>query len=112
MAAAAYKATLQVSVDGKRRSIAMAGSDVNAAAWTFPDATTQNSLGSSVAVITDIIFSAAGTDTSQVDVYVNGTFTNYTIVNSANLYNVLNRQVQSLPIAIAPGATIKFIQKT
>jgi len=112
MSAAAYKATLSVVVDGQQKSIVMAGSDVNAAAWTFPDSSSQNTLGSGVAVIKDIIYSAAGTDTSQVDVYVNGVFTNYTIQNTANLYSTLNRQVQITPIVLKPGATIKFIQKT
>jgi len=112
MSAAPYKATMSVQVDGQIKSIVMVGSDANAGAWTFPDASTSNTLGSSAAVIRDIIFSAAGTDTSQVDVYVNGVFTNYTIQNTANLYSTLNRQVQNTPIGVKPGATIKFVQKT
>lgn len=111
MSAVPYKATMSVRVDGQIKSFPMVGSDVAAAAWTFPDASTSNSLGAGAAVITDIIYTTAGTDTSQVDVYVNGIFTGYTLQNGSNLPTAYSRQVQNAPIGIKAGAIVKFLQK-
>lgn len=112
MVAAPYKVVLSVVVDGQTKSIPLTASDVNAAYWLFPDGSNQNTLGNGAAVIKDIIYTAAGTDTSNVDVYVNGFYTGYRIFNGANLGTVLNRQVQNTPIGVRPGATIRFIQNT
>lgn len=111
MAAAAFKATLSVQVDGKLKSIYMTCSDVAAAGWAFPDGGTALPLGSGPAVIRDIILSAAGTDTTNSEVYVNGVYTGYTVVHAANVYSVLNRQVAQTPIVLNPGANIKLIQR-
>jgi len=111
MAAAAFKVTLSVMVDGRYKSIYMAASDVAAQGWTFPDGGTALPLGTGQAVIKDIILSAAGTDTTNSEVYVNGVYTGYTVVHSANVYSVLNRQVMQTPIVLNPGANIKFIQR-
>lgn len=112
MAAAAYKVALSVQVDGKIKNIPLTASDVNAAYWLFPDGSSTMPFGNGPAVIREVIYSAAGTDTTSVDVFVNGINTGYRIFNSLNLGTTINRQVANSPIGIAPGAQVKFVQNT
>lgn len=112
MAAAPYKVVLSIQTSEGKKSVPLTASDVNAAAWVFPSGGTELQLSSGQAVITDIIYTAAGTDTTSVDVFVNGINTGYRIFNGTNLYNVLGRQIQSTPIGIRAGALVKFVQNT
>jgi hypothetical protein len=112
MAAAAYKVAMSVAVDGKIKNIPLTASDVNGEFWLFPDGSSSLPLGQGSAVIREIIYSSAGTDTSSVDVFVNGINTGYRIFNALNLGTTINRQVSNSPIGISPGASVKFKQNT
>lgn len=113
MAAAAYKAALTVQkANGQRKSIPMAGSDVTTAFWTYPSGATANMLSSEPVVITDIVYTAAGTDTSQVYLFINGIDTGIRIYNALNLASTYNRQMQSSPVSIPAGALVSFQQIT
>lgn len=112
MAAAPYKVVLSIKTSRGAKSIPLTASDVNAAAWVFPSGGTEVQLDSDTCVVTDITYTAAGTDTSSVDLFVNGINTGYRIFNGTNLYNVLNRQIQNTPFTIKAGALVKFVQNT
>jgi hypothetical protein len=112
MAAAAFKATLvfQGARSG-RFSRFCTVSDVNAAYYVFQDGNSFISFGEEVQLV-DLILSAAGTDTTTAAVYKDGAPTSLQIINSANVYTVLNRQIQSVQPKIPAGSTIKFVQAT
>lgn len=111
MAAAAYKAALRIVNSANQvRSIPVTASDVTAAAWVFPSGGTELQLSSLPCLVSDILYTAAGTDTSQVAVYINGIDSGIRIFNGANLGTVYDRQVKTSPIAIPAGALVKFTQ--
>lgn len=113
MVAAAFKVTLVLqNKKGQRKAYYMSASDVNAAAWTFPSGATEIPVSSETVVIADMIFSAAGTDTTNSSIYINGDIQPTKIVHSSNVSTVLGRQFQSCPIAIPAGSAIKFEQNT
>lgn len=111
MAAAPYTVSLAVDTSSGRRMIRMTASDVAAAFWLYPSGASELPLDpKGQAVIRDIIYSAAGTDTTQVAVFKNGVDTGLRIANAANLGTVINRQVAVSPIAFQPGDIVKFQQ--
>ena len=112
MAATPYKIALSVAVDGVIKNLPLTASDVNAAFWLFPDGSSTLPLGTSAAVIRDIVYTSAGVDTTSVDLFVNGINTGYRIFNGANLATTINRQVANSPIGIKPGANVRFVQNT
>ena len=113
MAATPYKVAMKVvNSAGQIKSIPFTASDVTTAAWVFPSAGTELPLSALPCVIADVVYTAAGVDTSQVQVFVNGIDTGIRIYNSANLGTVYNRQIQSSPISIPAGASVKLIQLT
>lgn len=113
MAAAAYKINMTVLNDkGQMTTKYLTASDVNAAYWIHPSGATEIPLSTRPCWIKDIIYSAAGTDTSNVSLFVNGSDTGLKIVNSANVSTVLNRGVLTNPIFIPQGAFVKFVQNT
>jgi hypothetical protein len=111
--AAAYKVAMKVvNAQGQTRSIPLTASDVNAAYWIFPSGGSELQLSSVPSVIADVIYSAAGTDTSSVSVYINGIDSGIKLFNAANLGTVYDRQVKTCPIQIPAGALVRFIQNT
>lgn len=117
MAAAPYKVTLalkQVNAAGQvtgSKTLPMTASDVAAAFWLFPSGANNLPLsGSATTIIADIIYTAAGTDTTQVAVYMNGFDTGIRIYNATNLGTVINRQIASSPIVVPAGAVVQFVQ--
>jgi hypothetical protein len=113
MAAAAYKVSMQVrNSAGQAKSLYLTASDVNAAAWVFSSGGTELQLSSLPSQVSDIIYSAAGTDTTNVSLFVNGVDTGIRLINSANLGTVYDRQVKVNPINIPAGALCKFVQNT
>lgn len=116
MAAAAYKVTLVAALGSPRgptKAISMTASDVNAAYWLFPSGGSELPLnGVSDVYIVDAILSAAGTDTSQSEFYINGTSTGFKLQNATSLATTIGRPLQSAPIRIPAGATLKVIQLT
>lgn len=113
MVAAPFKVSMNIrNSAGQSKMLYLTASDVNAAAWVFPSGGTELQLSSLPCVITDIVLSAAGTDTTNTGLYVNGVHTGIIIVHSANLYSAFQRQVFSSPIQIPAGALVKFVQNT
>jgi len=113
MAAAAYKVSMRVrNSAGQVKTLYLTASDVNAAAWVFLSGGTELPLSSRNSVIEDVVYSAAGTDTSNVSIWVGGADSGTRIINSANLGTVYNRQIQSAPFAVPAGVPVKFIQNT
>lgn len=113
MAAAAYKVAMKViNSAGQSRSIPLTASDVNAAFWVFPSGGVEMQLSSLPCVIADVIYSAAGTDTSSVSLFVNGIDSGIRLFNAANLGTVYDRQVKTCPIQIPAGALVRFVQNT
>jgi len=115
MVAAAFKAILKfVAKDGSTFTYPCTVSDVNTEYYVFPDGNNDVVLPSDrgVLFLADIVLSAAGTDTSQADVYINGKNTGEKILNSANLGTNFSRQLMGSPIGISPAARLRIKQLT
>jgi hypothetical protein len=113
MVAAPFKATLIFRRGSESLTRFATVSDVNAAYYVFQDGNPFLSMpGAGSWVWTDLILSAAGTDTSNAAVYVNGAATPVQIVNSANTYGVLQRQIASIGSSINGGSMLKIVQAT
>lgn len=114
MAAVPFKAILKFSTKAGTFQYPCTCSDVTAAAWVFPDAGTDVSLpgGQGTLALWDVNLSAAGTDTSQTYIYVNGKDTGERVLHAANLGTNQNRQFIGSPIYIEAGARLKLVQIT
>lgn len=115
MVAAPYKVAITLAPAknlGDRKSIPVTASDVNAEFWVFPSGGSELQLAPFETVILDAVYTAAGTDTSQVEVFINGISTGVKLFNATNLGTVYNRQVQNSPLRVPAGALIKFKQLT
>lgn len=116
MAAAAFKAILKFKAeDGFVISYPCTVSDVDAAFYVFPDGNNDVVLPSNhgrLALI-DLVLSAAGTDTSKSDIFVNGKNTGETILNAANLGTNFSRQFTPLtPMVVSGGSRFRIKQLT
>ncbi len=115
MVAAAFKAILKfVAQDGTTFTYPCTVSDVNAEHYIFPDLNTDVVLPSNHGVLAwvDLVLSAAGTDTSKANIFVNGKNIGEQILNAANLGTNFSRQFMGSPIYIAPGARLRVTQVT
>ena len=116
MAAAAYKVTMVAALgspSGPRKIFSLTASDVNAANWLFANGIGPNTLnGKADVYIVDCILSAAGTDTSQSEFYINGVSTGFKLQNATSLATTIVRQFQNAPLLVPAGATLNVIQVT
>jgi len=116
MAAAAYKVSLLVakgSPNGPRKIFPLTASDVNAEYWLFPSGSSEVVLhGKEDVYIIDTIYSAAGTDTSQVEFYVGGVAEGTKIFNATSLATTIVRPLTQAPLKISAGSTFKAKQLT
>jgi len=114
MAAAAFKAALVFKTKMRSWTIPCTVSDVNAAFYVFPSGASDYQLPANEGnvYLADVILSAAGTDTSKADIYVNDTTTGQQILNASNVGTVFNRQFMSSPIPMKAGARVRFTQLT
>jgi len=115
MVAAPFKATIKGRFEsGRTIQFPCTVSDVNGEYYVFPDGNNDVILSASDGVffVEDILLSAAGTDTSQAQVFVNGKNTGEVVMNAANVYTAISRQFQGSPIAVAPGARLRIKQLT
>lgn len=112
MAAAAFKATLVFKTAKRSWTIPCTVSDVAAAYYIFPSGASDYQLPANEGTVylADVILSAAGTDTSKADIYVNDTTTGQQVANAANVGTVFNRQFMSSPIPMKAGARVRFTQ--
>lgn len=112
MAAAAFTIAMAVrNAKGQKKSVRLTVSDVAAAFALWPSGESSVPLSSVDSWVEDMIFSAAGTDTTQLDVIVNGIDTGMRVANGANLATGVNRQIQGAPIFVPAGALLRFIQR-
>lgn len=111
-----YKVSLIVANPKNLRDtkiIPLTASDVNAAAWVFPSAGTEMVInGNSDVVIVDAIYSAAGVDTTTVDIFKNGIFSGTRLMNATSLATTVTRPLQTSPVLVERGSMVKFIQNT
>lgn len=116
MAAVPYKVTLIAALgssNGARKMIPLTSSDVNAAFWLFPSGSSEMVLhGSQDAYIVDTILSAAGTDTTQVEIFLNGSSTGVKLLTATSLATGLSRPFQQAPMKIPAGSLVRFTQLT
>jgi len=116
MAAAAYKVSLiaaKGSPNGPRRIFPLTASDVNAEFWLFPSGSSEVTLnGSEDVYIVDTIYSAAGTDTTQVEFFINGVAEGTKILNATSLATTIVRPFAQSPLRVPRGATFKAKQLT
>lgn len=110
MAATPYKISLTYRDSTGIKSQSLTATDVADAYWLFQSGGSEIPLSDKDCVITDILYTSAGVDTTQVALYVNGVDTGKRIFNSANLGTVYNRQIQNSPIGIKGAAVVKFKQ--
>jgi len=116
MTAAPFKATVVFEyADGFKESTFMTASDVAAAALVnAADSSTEIKLSAAhgPAKLVDISLTAAGTDTSNMDILGNGRNVGTQVMNAGNLYNGFSRQFQGAKLGwFPPGATVRFIQR-
>lgn len=113
--ATAYTGTIVLakgSPNGPRESKYFTASDVAAAGYVFQDGNAFMTVPANAPYfLVDVVLSAAGADTTTSQIYVNGAPTPAVIVNVANVYTVLNRQIQSAPVGFQPGSSVKFYQQ-
>jgi len=114
MVAAPFKVSMVVAKgNGQTRIFPLTCSDVDAEFALFPSGSSEVVLnGSSDVFIKDLILSAAGTDTSQLELYVNGMAQGTKILNATSIATTVQRPLQSSPLRIPAGATIKWKQLT
>jgi hypothetical protein len=112
--ATAFKGTVLIRYqDGTARTYKCTMSDVAAAAWVMEDASTIMKLASShgIAYISDIILTAAGADTTNSEIWVNGKNTGEIVLHGANITITVGRQISGSPVAVENGAQVQFIQR-
>lgn len=115
MAAAAFVAIVKfVGQDGATWNNRCTVSDVNAAYYIWQDGNNSITMPANhgIITVTDLILSAAGTDTSYDDVAVNGTLTGIQIQHAANLATNVSRQFFGSGFNLQPGANLRIIQRT
>lgn len=114
MAAAPYKVTMIAALgspNGPRKIFSLTASDVAAANWLFANGIGPNTLnGSADVYIVDTILSAAGTDTTQSEFYINGVSTGFKLQNSTSLATTIVRPFQNAPLLVPRGATLNVTQ--
>jgi hypothetical protein len=113
--ATAYKGTVLVRYgNGRSRTYKITASDVAAAAWVMEDASTILKVAStqgSVQIADIILTGAGGTDTTNIEIWVNGKQTGEIVLGGANTTATISRQIQGSPVMVEPGAQIQFIQR-
>lgn len=116
MAATPYKVTLIAALgapNGERKMIPLTASDVNAAFWLFPSGSSEMVLhGSKDAYIVDTILSAAGVDTSQVEIFLNGSSTGVKLLGATSIGTTVNRPFALAPMRVPAGSLVRFTQLT
>lgn len=116
MTAAPFKAVLKFQTsNGDAFQYPCTVSDANNEYYVFPDGNNDVVLPSNrgaVIALAGVILSAAGTDTSKADIYVNGKATGEQIMNAANLTTTINPQFAGSPVKIAAGGRLRIKQLT
>lgn len=116
MAAAPFKANMVVALGSQRgapKFIPLTVSDVNGEFAIFPSGSSESILhGQKDVYIIDIVLSAAGTDTSQMEYFLNSISSGQKSLNATMLATAVNRPFQQAPFRVPAGAMIKIKQLT
>jgi len=114
--AAAFKISMICALgspNGARKMFPLTASDVNAEFALYPSGSSDNILNGAYDVyIVDMILSAAGTDTSQLELFVGGVAEGTKILNATSIGTIVTRPLQMAPIRIPVGQTVKWKQLT
>jgi hypothetical protein len=114
MVAAPFKASMVVakgSPNGPRKLFALTGSDVAAEYLLFPSGSSDVVLsGDSDVYIVDMVYSAAGTDTTNDQIFIGGTSDGTVLYRSTSLTTTVSRILQNAPVKVPKGQSIKFKQ--
>lgn len=94
-----------------RKTIGLTASDVAAAGFVFPSGEGASVVSAADCLLADISLSAAGADTTQHEIFINGVSTGVKNLNAMCLYTVNGgRPQQQAPIRIPAGAVLKIVQ--
>jgi len=114
MAAAAYKVSMIAALgspNGPKKVFSLTASDVAAAFWLHPSGASEIVLnGSQDVYIVDCILSAAGTDTTNSEFFINGQSTGFKLLNATSLGTIVARPLQIAPLRVPAGAMVKVTQ--
>jgi len=114
MAAAAFKASLIVakgSPNGARKIFSMTGSDVANEYLLFDSGSSEVTLsGDADVYIVDQIYSAAGTDTTNDQIFIGGTSDGTKVYRATSLATTISRPFNLAPVRIPKGTSVKFKQ--
>lgn len=116
MTAAPYKVSLIAAVgspNGPRKAFSLTASDVNAEFWLHPSGASEIPLhGSADVYVVDTILSAAGTDTTQSEMFIGGASTGFKLLNATSIGTIVNRPLALAPIRVPAGSSFKVKQLT
>jgi len=112
MAAAAFKASLiYKTASGKSKTRFCTVSDVAAAFYVFESGSTEPVINpTETCYLVDIVLSAAGTDTTTGEIYINGISSGVKFLNATTLGTVVGRPFLNAPVMIPAGSTFRITQ--
>ena len=114
MVAAPFTGTMEFFAQQSKRTFqrTFTASDVVAESyiWQDGDDTLNLPSGEGGLLITDLILSAAGTDTTTASIFANQQNTPDIVQNAANLATNVSRQFMGAPIGFKPGARVRMKQ--
>jgi len=97
--------------NGQNKIFPLTCTDVANAFAIFPSGGSEVVLnGESDVFIVDMVLSAAGVDTTQLEFYVNGMAEGTILLDATSIATTVSRPFQSAPLRIPRGATIKIKQ--
>jgi hypothetical protein len=98
---------------GPKKIFPLTVSDVNGEFCLFPSGASEVVLnGSNDVYITDMILSAAGVDTSQLEFFINGMAEGTKLLGATSIATTVARPFQMAPLRIPRGSMIKIKQLT
>ena len=114
MTATAFKISLVASLgspNGAKKIFPLTASDVNAEFLLFPSGASEIVLnGRNDVYVTDMILSASGVDTTQIEVFVNGMAEGTRLLGATSIATTVMRPFQQAPLRVPAGAMVKFKQ--
>lgn len=114
MVATPFKASMVVALgspNGPRKIFALSGSDVADEFLLFPSGSSDVVInGKNDVYIVDMIYSAAGVDTTNDQIFIGGVTDGTLIYRNTSLATTVSRILQTSPLKIPAGQSVKFKQ--
>lgn len=113
MVAAPFKVSLIAALggpNGKRKVFTMTGSDVANEYLLFDSGSSEVTLNKNDVYIVDMIYTAAGTDTTNDQLFIGGTTDGTKLFRATSTGTIVMRPLQSSPIRVPGGTSVKFKQ--